>query len=156
MSEHQSERCPPQMKENRVEQFFKVSDDKLDEVWRRLNCRETFVDGQIFPYKVEFDSQSQRGPFSEGELNIHHGPMLSVHGKIGEVRSDYRSLEYFYGSYVLSFRLVRPRLLEFHRVDGGLRLKLNSHVATWFEPFWNLGNRWFWKYFGISFLIKEQ
>ena len=117
-----------------------------------MNLRETFVDGQIFPYKVEFDSESQRGALAEDELNIHHGPLLIVHGKIDEVRSDYRSLEYFFASYVISFRLVRPKILEFYRVEGGLRLRLSSYFSPWFETFWNLGNRIFWTFFGINSL----
>jgi hypothetical protein len=85
-----------------------------------------------------------RRGISPGELNIHHGPFLSVHGAIGEVTSHYRSLDYFYGSYVLSFRLVRPVKLEFFREGGKLKLKLCSYVRPWFRPFWWLGNKLLW------------
>lgn len=136
------------------EKTFSVADDKLDIAWERLNRRESFVDGQIFPYKVEFDAVTQQGPFEEGELNIHHGPFLSVHGRIGEISRDYRGLEYFYGSYVISFRLIRPVKLEFFREEYGIRLVLTAFVNPAFEKVWLWGNRKFWRFAGISFLWR--
>lgn len=112
-----------------------------------------FVDGQIPPYKVEFDADSQSGSFKEEELNIHHGPLLSVHGAIGKVTNDYRDLKYFYGSSVLSFRLIRPTRLEFFRKDDTIELKLHSYVRSWLGPFWEFGNTIFWKIFGVTFLF---
>lgn len=137
------------------ERTFKVSKEKTDNIWKTLNLRETFVDGQIFPFKVEFDAPTQNGAFKPGELNIHHGPGLSVHGAIGEVRTDYRSLLYFYGSYVLSFRLIRPTKLEFFREDDTIRLKLHCFLKPWFVPIWRLGNDVFWKFFGVNFVLRS-
>ena len=123
---------------------------KISGVWDRLQRRETFTKSQIFPYRVEFASSSQEGAFEAGELNIHHGPLLSVHGAICDVTTNYRGLNYFYGSYVLSFRLVRPVKLEFFREGDKLKLKLKSFIRPWFKPFWNLGNFILWSIFRIT------
>jgi hypothetical protein len=141
------------MKEHVFEKFFPIRAEKLDGIWQSLNLRESFVKGQVFPYRVEFDSPTQEGPFQEGELNIHHGPFLSVHGIIGKVQKDYRDLQYFYGSYVLSFRFIRPVRLEFFREDKGIRLKLQSYTRPWILPIWNAGNALFWKFLGITFFF---
>ncbi|NRA68524.1 MAG: hypothetical protein HRU19_28825 [Pseudobacteriovorax sp.] len=148
--------CPKGMEEHVISKRFPVSDEQSNAIWHNLNLRETFVDGQIFPYRVEFDAKSQNGPFAEGELNIHHGPGLSAHGRIGKITSEYRILQYFYGSYVLSFRWIRPVSLEFYRHSGAIELKLRCYVRPWMKPIWQWGNDLFWKYFGISFLWKHK
>ncbi|MDC0255864.1 hypothetical protein OAK75_13265 [Bacteriovoracales bacterium] len=111
--------------------------------------RETFIDAQVFPYKVEFETGLKSGSFKTGELNIHHGPFLSVHGCIGKVSESYRDLNYFYGSYALSFRLVRPTRLEFFKENDGIHLKLYTFIKPWFVPFWRLGNNFFWRFFNV-------
>lgn len=141
--------CPTGMIHHRFEAFFAVPRHRMDSTWQRLNLRETFVKGQFFPFKVEFDANSQEGPFQEGELNIHHGPGLSVQGMVGKVESQYRDLQYFYGSYVLSFRLIRPVRLEFFREEKGIRLALQCYLKPWIIPFWQMGNHFFWKWAGI-------
>jgi hypothetical protein len=87
-----------------INKFFPCGHQKKETVFDNLQKRETFVKGQILPYKVEFDSELQSGTFKEGELKFLHGPLLSVHGIIGEISHSYRDLKYFYGSYILSFR----------------------------------------------------
>lgn len=136
----------------KVSIFTKTLDfpkEEMELLWNRLNKRETFCQGQPFPYRVEFETGMIEGDFTEGELNIHHGPLLSVHGAIGDVASNYRSLYYFYGSYVLSFRLVRPTLLEFSRNEANdqLTVKLTVFIKPWFESLWNFGNGLFWSFF---------
>ena len=123
----------------------------LSSLWEKLQRRETFTQGQLFPYRVEFAANSQEGEFSPGELNIHHGPLLSVHGAIGEISPTYRSLDYFYGSYVISFRLIRPFRLEFLRQDQVLTVKLHTFVRPWFKPLWRVLNQIFWSAFRLSF-----
>ena len=145
--------CPTHMIENTIEKFFSLPEQKAQQVWRRLQLRETFTQGQIPPYRVEFDADSQSGPFNSGELNIHHGPLLSVHGRIGEITENYRDLTYFYGSYVISFRWIRPVRLEFFREPGGIRLKIKSYISPKIKFFWQTGNSIFWRFFGISFLF---
>ncbi len=132
------------------EREFTYSKENIDSVWSRLNHRETFTKGQIFPYCVEFDAISQDGQMRPGELNIHHGPFLSVHGAIGEVTDKYRDLNYFYGSYVFSFRLVRPLKLEFFRDNNKIKLKFKVYVRPWFKPIWHFTNFILWIMFRIT------
>ncbi len=132
------------------ERSFDFSEQKVTDVWKKLQRRETFTKGQLFPYQVEFVASSQEGEFSPGELNIHHGPFLSVHGAIGEVTSSYRGLNYFYGSYVISFRLVRPLQLEFFREGDRIKLRLKTFIRPWFRPVWHLGNKILWMCFRFS------
>ena len=149
-------KCPKNLREHSFTHTFQVHEQFIDKFWRILQLRETFVKGQLFPYRVEFDAPQQHGPFQESELNIHHGPGLSVHGAIGEVSQSYRSLKYFYGSYVLSFRLIRPTLLEFSRDESSVTVRLNSYVHPWILPFWKLGNALFWKAFGLEWSLKSK
>lgn len=135
------------------ERDFHFDEKRIKSIWTKLQRRETFTQGQLFPYRVEFSASSQAGEFLPGELNIHHGPLLSVHGAIGEINSSYRSLNYFYGSYVISFRLVRPVSLEFFREVGSMKVRLTSHIRPWFKPLWQLGNQILW--FGFKFSISQ-
>jgi hypothetical protein len=126
----------------------------IERVWNWLNDPTTFVEGQVWPYRVEFVD----GGFEPGVLNVHHGPFLNVAGAIGEVRgpneagadgSAYRDLPYFYGSYALTPRLVRPTRLQFwaERTAGGgtrVRLRLDSLVRRTFVKPWELSQRIFW------------
>ena len=142
--------APPGFVLDEFELEFSYSDEEIASVWNRLQRRETFTKSQLFPYRVEFGGALETGEFSPGELNIHHGPFLSVHGAIGEVTNTYRGLDYFYGSYVLSFRLVRPVQLEFFRAGNKLKLKLRAFVRPWAKPFWRFGNMILWAGFRRS------
>ncbi len=147
---NQEENTPVGFIVDQYERDFYFSEEKIPLIWKRLQRRETFTKGQLFPYKVEFAASSQEGEFSPGELNIHHGPLLSVHGAIGEVTSSYRSLHYFYGSYVISFRFVRPVQLEFYRYDNRIQLKFKVYTRPWFKPIWRFLNHVLWSGFRIS------
>lgn len=142
---------PEKFDQHIFEMSWDIKTDDCQKAWDKLQRRETFVKSQIPPYKVEFDSASQSGPFAEGELNIHHGPFLSVHGAVGEISSTYRDLQYFYGSYIFSFRLVRPTRLEFFKTENSIKVRLTSYVRPWFKPIWQLGLNFFWGVFGIEF-----
>lgn len=122
-------------------------------VWDWLNDPATFTEGQVWPFKVEFVD----GGFEPGVLNVHHGPLLNFAGAIGEVRepgessAGYRDLKYFYGSYALSPRLVRPTRLQFW-VEGAqdstlLTLQVDSLVRRRFTWLWSLSQRLFWRRF---------
>ena len=145
--------CPDFLVPDLFETDFKVSDKKRNKIWEKLQRRVTFVKGQLPPYRVEFESGLKQGEFYSGEKNIHHGPLLSVHGEIAQIEDDYRGLDYYYGSYVLSFRLIRPVKLEFFKTSTGIKVKLQTYVRPWFRPIWRFGNSIFWKDFGISFLF---
>jgi hypothetical protein len=134
-----------------------VVERPIGRVWAWLNDPATFVEGQVWPYRVEFVD----GGFEPGVLNLHHGPLLNVAGAIGEVRGPdptgdrpaYRDLKYFYGSYAISPRLVRPTRLEFsaRRTDGGteVTLRLHSLVRRPFVRVWELSQRVFWSRFPL-------
>jgi len=126
----------------------------VEKVWGWLNDPATFTEGQVWPCRVEFVD----GGFESGVLNVHHGPFLNVAGVIGEVRQPrpgvpgFRDLKYFYGSYALSPRLVRPTRLRFWAEEspaGGalVTLRLDSLVRRRFERTWDLSQRVFWARF---------
>lgn len=131
---------------------FRVPYGKM-RVWNWLNDPATFVEGQIWPFRVEFVD----GGFEPGVLNVHHGPLLNFAGAIGEVRAPegdaagYRDLKYFYGSYAISPRLVRPTRLQFWVEEAGdgtlLTLQVDSLVHRRFTRFWDLSQRVFWQRF---------
>lgn len=126
-------------------------------IWAWLNRPETFTKAQLPPYRVEFISNDpeQRPGFHEGGLNIHHGPLLLASGQLGEIRDqEYRDLQYFYGSYVISLRLVRPTRLQFWLEETQAELtevsvQLDASIQSWFLPFWKLGSQGFWSLFGL-------
>ena len=125
-------------------------------VWGWLNDPRTFTRGQLPPFRVEFLETDGRTGFEPGVLNAHHGPLMSFHGVIGEVRApEYRDLRYSYGSYALSMRLARPTRLQFWFEDAGggrcrVRMRLDAHVRRWFRPLWKAGNAFFWWNFGLA------
>ncbi len=121
-------------------------------VWGWLNDPATFVEGQVWPFRVEFVD----GGFEPGVLNVHHGPFMSFAGAIGEVSEPedgpaYRDLKYFYGSYAISPRLVRPTRLQFWTERSGegaaVTLQVDSFVRRRFAWPWDLLQRGFWSWF---------
>jgi hypothetical protein len=121
-------------------------------VWGWLNDPATFTEGQIWSFRVEFVD----GGFELGVLNVHHGPFLNLAGAIGEVRGfergvAYRDLKYFYGSYVISPRFVRPTRLQFWAEEstGGtlVTLQVDSLVRCRLERVLTLSQRVFWSRF---------
>lgn len=145
--------CPKNMTKYIFDYAFTKKPLKADKMWQKLQLRETFVKSQLFPYKVEFDAPSQKGPFEKGELNIHHGPLMSLHGAIGEVKVGYRDLQYFYGSYVLTFRWIRPTRLEFFKDGNQITVRLTYFVRPWIKPFWAGFNWIFWRLFPVTFIV---
>jgi hypothetical protein len=131
---------------------------ELGRVWEWLNDPATFTQGQVWPFRVEFVD----GGFEPGVLNVHHGPFLNAAGVIGEVRNPrpdvaaYRDLKYFYGSYAVSPRLVRPTRLQFWAEvtdfrgrDTLVTLQLDSLVRRPFVPLWEHSLRIFWSRFPV-------
>jgi hypothetical protein len=138
------------MRDLTYETLISMPKPQAEEFWRRLNLRETFTRGQLFPYRVEFMAEQQSGPFKDGELNIHHGPLLSAHGRIDGLTPTHRGLCYYFGAYALSFRLIRLVRLDFYREEAGIRVRFRAYVAPWFQPFWGLSNRIFWLSFRLA------
>jgi hypothetical protein len=131
---------------------------EIRRVWEWLNDPATFTEGQVWPFRVEFVD----GGFEPGVLNVHHGPFLNVAGVVGEVRDPrpdvpaYRDIKYFYGSYVISPRFVRPTRLQiwaeatvFEGTGTLVRLRLDSLVRRPFVPLWEHSQRIFWSRFPV-------
>ncbi len=125
-------------------------------VWGWLNTPETFTKGQLWPYRVEFvsgDPARRAAGFAEGIQNAHHGPLMNFAGVLAQVRPPhYRDLQYYYGSYALSFRLIRPTRLQFWlaaRPDGTTQLhgRVDSYVRRGIGPLWSGTQRLFWQSF---------
>ena len=146
---------PKGFDEHIFQMSWSFSPEIAQEIWNNLQRREFFIKGQFPLYKVEFDSPNDSGPFEFGELNIHHGPLLSLHGSIGEINSNYRDLIYFYGSYILSFRLIRPTRLEFFKQENTISVKITTFIRPMIKPFWNLGLKVFWKIFANAITLKN-
>jgi len=124
-----------------------------EQIWQWLNDPKTFTDHQIWPFRVEFlKDASQEHEFEPGVLNTHHGPLLSLAGEIGEVNAHYRDLKYYYGSYVFSFRFIRPYRLEFFTEDIKdkriVTVQLSSFVKPSFYKLWGWMQGLFWANFG--------
>jgi hypothetical protein len=143
--------APEGFVEHAYQKTFLV-DHPISRAWAWLNDPATFVDGQVWPFKVEFVN----GGFEPGVLNVHHGPFLNAAGAIGEVRGPgdepaYRDLKYFYGSYAISPRLARPTRLQFWAEERGrgttVTLRLEALVRRRFVPVWDFGQRVFWSRF---------
>ncbi|MEM9034729.1 MAG: hypothetical protein AAGD18_09085 [Actinomycetota bacterium] len=125
-------------------------------VWAWLCDPATFVDGQVWPYRVEFlDDSGGLGGFRTGCYNAHLGPGMCFAGVIGEIRDgEYRDLQYSYGSYALTHRLFRPTRLQFWAEDaddgGGtvLRCRIDAHVRTRAVGLWERAVRLFFGRFG--------
>ncbi|MEM6472710.1 MAG: hypothetical protein AAF802_24325 [Planctomycetota bacterium] len=127
----------------------------LKSCWIWLNDPETFTKGQIWPYRVEFLSPDENVPpgFHVGVLNWHYGPGISFAGVVTDVRPmEYRDLRYFYGSFVISPRLLRPTRLQFwtEAIDEQsthVRLQVDSLVRKRWLGTWTWMQRRFWSRF---------
>ena len=127
----------------------------INRCWLVLNSMETFTKHQVFPYRVEFLDSKGGSHFSPGVWTNHHGPLLNVCGQIGEMTpNQYRDLNYSYGSYILSFRLIRPVRLQFFFEEDGehtvIRVHFDCYVRSWLEPLWHLLLSVFWRLFVFS------
>ncbi len=150
LSTHQPQ--PANFKEHILSKEYPIEHEQSD-VWKWLNNPNTFIDTQVWPFKVEFTRTAEhKSDFDPGVFNSHHGPFMSFTGVIGEVTPNYRDLKYLYGSYFLSLRYVRPHRLEFWSVPEGdgckVTVKLSTFVTPGFYKIWNWSQNIFWKNFG--------
>lgn len=148
--------CPPGWREH-CHQFTVGIAAERARVWQWLNTPETFTEGQLPPYRVEFvspDPERIAANFSEGVFTVHHGPFLNFAGVLTEIRpGEYRDLQYFYGSFALSQRLIRPVRLQFwvEEMMPGVtcvRGQVDSYVRPWMARLWTWAQKLFWGQFG--------
>lgn len=128
--------------------------------WDHLNNMDTFRKGQVFPYRVEFIQAKKFPSFETGVWTNHHGPLLNVCGQVGEMTEPtYRDLNYSYGSYVISFRLIRPVRLQLFFISLGanqtrIDVQLDVFVLPWLIPIWVRLQGLFWRGFAWSISRK--
>lgn len=139
---------------DRIERSFHVA-APLAATWGWLCDPATFVDSQVWPWRVEFVDPRTGAPagFGVGVLTTHHGPLMNFSGVITAVEDDYRDLQYSYGAYAISPRIARPTRLQFWARAVGDRativdLQVDAFVRTPLLRPWTLGNRLFWTRFG--------
>jgi hypothetical protein len=143
--------CPAGFVEHVHEQSFEVP-ARRDAVWAWLDQPEHFSEAQVFPVRIEFASPDPdvAPGFGLGAINLHHGPMLGLAGVMTEVRAgESREMQYLYGSYVLSLRLIRPRAMRFELSDVGPdRTRVTVRFTSWLHPrvagLWTLFQRALW------------
>ncbi|MEM6829603.1 MAG: hypothetical protein AAF551_03745 [Bacteroidota bacterium] len=144
---------PPDYKEH-IHKFSFHVPHTSDKVWKWLNNTKTFTDTQVWPYKVEFYSpEPDKIPngFHEKVLTNHTGPFVNFAGKLTSITTTYRELQYFYGSYAFSFRLIRPYRLEFWTSENESSTTLTCAMSSYVKPgvykIWNTAQKIFWKRF---------
>ena len=151
---------PDNFEDHKFERIFRIS-RRRSEVWSLLTDPKTFTAGQIFPYRVEFvdETGSKAAGFKYGTQTLHHGPLISFAGIIGEVRDqEYRDLQYYFGSYIFSLRLLRPTRLEFFFAAPTpsttlITLRVSSLIRRPFGPLWSAFQVVFWSQFGWNIRI---
>ncbi len=123
-------------------------------VWAWLDDPATFVEGQVWPYAVEFHHPPGSAAFRPGVRNAHEGPGLHLPAVVGAVHPPrHRELVYLYGAFVVSPRLLRPvRLvfdLETDPAGERTRITVTSEgvVRTALVALWRGGNTRFWHRF---------
>jgi hypothetical protein len=125
-----------------------VTPAERDRVWAWLVDPATFTDTQIPPWRVEFLG----GGFDEGVVTTHHGPGLHLPGVLAEIRDgEYRDLQYLYGAWAVSFRLLRPTRLQIAVADdpGGteVEVRIDAHVHPRMVRLRAASQRLFWRRF---------
>jgi hypothetical protein len=150
-----TQHVPDGFEKHHFERVFRIPRPRAD-VWRLMTDPKTFTSGQLFPYRVEFVDAigSKSAGFNSGTQTLHHGPLINFAGVIGEVRDqEYRDLQYYYGSYILSLRLIRPTRLEFHFAAPTpsttlMTLRVSSLIRRPLGPVWSAIQAAFWSQFG--------
>ena len=146
---------PPHMEEHTHEFSFEIKASR-DKVWKWLNRPETFTEGQIPPFRVEFyspDPDNIPNGFHEGVLNVHHGPLMNFAGVLTKIEKPfYRDLQYYYGSYALTMRWIRPFRLEFWLDESDenktiLKCRISSYIKPSMRGFWSTAQKYFWARF---------
>ncbi len=145
---------PPPRYKDHVHKFSFEIPHNPSKVWEWLNDPGTFTKNQVWPFKVEFYSpQPDQVPvgFNEGVLTNHSGPFVNFAGKLTSINSDYRDLQYYYGSYAISFNLIRPYRLEFWTEENASSTTLTCAISCYVKPgiykFWDTAQKLFWKRF---------
>lgn len=124
--------------------------------------KKTFSRGHLPPYKVEFVPDDKEALFMKvGDYTNHHGPFLQFAGVLTKITSNYRRLDYMYGSHAISARMFRPLCLELWVKDMPgtvtskkpkcvVKLRLTTGVCKNASGLWTLMMKIFWPQFAIN------
>lgn len=144
---------PPKFKDH-IHKFSFELPYTPDQIWKWLNDPKTFTDTQVWPYKVEFYSPKPNeipNGFHEEVLTNHTGPFVNFAGKLTTIKPDYRDLQYFYGSYAISFHWIRPYRLEFWTEKKNELTTVTCAISCYVKPgiykLWGSMQKIFWKRF---------
>lgn len=147
----------PGFMEHRLRKVWSIPYSQA-QCWEWLNSPETFINGQIPPFRVEFLATGPAGEsnFTPGVICSHFGPLMNFSGEITSVENpSYRDLQYFYGSYALSLWCIRPTRLQFWiepqgEVQTQVTLQVDSYVRKGFATLWSITQHIFWSIFPMS------
>lgn len=103
----------------------------IQSCWEFLCSMDTFKQPWWSLAKVEFITPGNSKPtFSAGTFTNHHGPLLSANGIISKMDAPhYRDMDYFYGSYIFSFRFFRPTRLQFWLSENNNETTINTAIT---------------------------
>lgn len=146
--------CPPNFQEH-VHSFSFTIPAPAASVWSWLNDTKTFTDTQVWPYKVEFyspDPEKISDGFNEGVLTNHTGPFVNFAGQLVSIDENYRDLQYYYGSFAISFGWIRPFRLQFWtKQESEEQTQLSCSIGVYVKPYissiWSSAQKMFWKRF---------
>ncbi len=155
--------CPPRFREH-VFEYACTINRSMTSTWQWLLRPETFTQGQLWPWRVEFletpqEDGSTACGFDIGTLNAHHGPLMNFCGVITRIEEGdqicERDLEYGYGAYAIGFRFIRPRLLTIRvsKLDDAkceVVIRVTSHVRHGWSRLWTMMQRCFWPMFRLA------
>lgn len=147
--------APAPLRQTHVETEVTIAHPR-EAVWEWLCDPATFVEGQVWPWRVEFLDPVTGAPagFHPGVVTNHFGPLMNFAGVIGEVRRpEYRDLCYSYGAYFLGLRICRPQRLQMRlREDGPGRtivtISVDAQVRRGLAGLSTRVQRAFWRRFG--------
>ncbi|MFM1847401.1 MAG: hypothetical protein RL417_875 [Pseudomonadota bacterium] len=141
---------PPGFSPHVVKRSVTVSAPR-EKVWGWLCNPDTFTKGNLPPWRVEFLPVTEGGPadFTPGVYTNHHGPFMNLPSIITEVRApEYRSMDYLYGSSIITLRMIRPTRLQFWLEEKNgtttVTLQLDSLVHRWWGWLWTGAQSVFW------------
>ena len=122
--------CPVNFSEKKFTSSH-VCQNSITTCWDYVSNMNTFQGSFWNLSKVEYVTPGQDHPsFCEGTYTNHHGPLLSANGILSTVQAPtYRKMDYFYGSYIFTFRLFRPVALIFELNESGESTQINTEIT---------------------------
>ena len=123
--------CPTKFSEKKFTSSH-VCQNSITTCWDYVSNMNTFQGSFWNLSKVEYVTPGQdQASFSEGTYTNHHGPLLSANGILSTVHAPtYRKMDYFYGSYIVTFRLFRPVALIFELNELNEHTQIKTEITV--------------------------